>query len=63
MHTRLDSRSVFPEDMEKYLGFYGWHFSKRMCDWAVSKMYKEVDGKKEYITPYTKEDLDAFLER
>lgn len=49
--------------MEKYLGFYGWHFSKRMCDWAVSKMYKEVDGKKEYITPYTKEDLDAFLER
>ena len=64
MHkTRLDSRSVFPEAMETYLEFYGWHFSKKMCDWAVSKMYKEVNGKKEYIKPYTKEDLEQFLEK
>lgn len=60
---RLDLRSAFPEDMEKYLEFYGWHFSKKMCQWAVSNMYKMVDGKKEYITPYTKEDLDNFLEK
>lgn len=49
--------------MEQYLEFYGWHFSKKMCDWAVSKMYKTVNGKKEYIKPYTKEDLEEFLQK
>lgn len=61
MTNRLDSRGVYPQDMETYLEFYGWHFSKKMCDWAVSKMYKEVNGKKEYIKPYSKEDLEDFL--
>ena len=42
---RLDSRTAFPSDMEKYLEFYGWHFSKNMCKWAVSRMYKKVDDK------------------
>lgn len=60
---RLDSRGAFPEDMEQYLELYGWHFSKKMCQWAVSRMYKKVGDKKEYIKPYTKEDLDNFLEK
>jgi hypothetical protein len=55
MKSRLDSRSAFPEGMENYLSFNGWHFSKKMCQWAVSKMYKESNGKKEKITPITKE--------
>ena len=37
---RLDSYSGYPSGMEEYLSAYGWHFSKKMCDWAVSKMYK-----------------------
>ena len=57
---RLDYRSEFPSGMEEYLSMYGWHFSKRMCDWAVSRMYKSVGGKKEYIEPLTKERLDAL---
>lgn len=55
---RLDSRSLFPEDMENYLSFNGWHFNKKMCQWAISKMYKKSsEGKKEYIKPYTLEEL------
>lgn len=60
---RLDARSSFPSGMEEYLDFYGWHFNKKMEEWAASKMYKEVGGKKQYITPYTKEDVEALLER
>lgn len=58
---RLDSRSSFPSGMETYLGFYGWHFSKKMEEWAASQMYKEVNGKKQYIVPYTKEDLEKIM--
>lgn len=58
---RLDARSTFPTGMEKYLEFYGWHFSKKMAEWAASMMYKKKDNKKEYITPYTKQDLEKIL--
>lgn len=58
---RLDYRETFPSGMEQYLSYYGWHFSKKMCDWAVSRMYKTVNGKKEYITPITVEQLDTML--
>ena len=51
---------AFPEAMENYLEFNGWHFSKKMCQWAVSKMYKEENGKKEAIEPYTLESLKAL---
>lgn len=44
--------------MEDYLELYGWHFSKKMQEWAASKMYKRVNGQKEYITPYSREDFD-----
>ena len=59
--ARLDSYGGYPEGMDKYLSFYGWHFSKKMAMWAVSNMYKTVEGKKEYIQPYTKERLDTLL--
>lgn len=39
--------------MANYLSLYGWHFSKKMCEWAVSKM--EVENKtskqKEKLVP------------
>lgn len=59
--ARLDSYGEYPEGMVKYLSFYGWHFSKKMAAWAVSNMYKSINGKKEYIQPYTKEKLDTLL--
>jgi hypothetical protein len=63
MKTRLDSRSAFPEGMETYLEFNGWHFNKKMCQWASSRMYKEENGKKENIEPYTIESLKALFDK
>ena len=60
---RLDSRTNLPSGMEDYLEYYGWHFSKKMCEWAVSEMYRRVNGKKTPIQPYTKDVVDALLKR
>lgn len=59
--ARLDERMEYPSGMEDYLGYYGWHFSKKMCEWASSRMYRNVDGKKEYIDTYTKDQIDSLL--
>lgn len=61
---RLDARDKFPSGMEEYLSHYGWHFSKSMCDWACSKMYKtDVAGRRTYITPWTKDEVDNLLKK
>lgn len=63
MKARLDSRSAFPESMENYLEFNGWHFNKKMCQWAVSRMYKEENGKKIQIEPYTIDSLKTLQDK
>lgn len=45
------------------MGYYGWHFSKEMCDWAVSKMYKTELGKRRPIDPIQKDKVDALLKQ
>lgn len=61
---RLDARDKFPSGMEDYLATYGWHFSKKMCDWATSKMYKlDATKNKTFITPMKKEGVDELLKR
>lgn len=57
---RLDYKEKFPEGMEEYLSMNGWHFTKKMCEWASSRMYKDNRGKKEYITPYDRETFDRL---
>lgn len=57
---RLDDREEFPTGLEKYLSMYGWHFSKKLCNFAVSHMKKD-NGEK--IAPITKETLDLLLEK
>ena len=37
---RLDIRDRMPSGMEEYLSQNGWHFNKKLCDWAVSSMRK-----------------------
>lgn len=59
---RLDSRDKFPSGMEEYLMQNGWHFNKKMCEWAVGKMKKKNQlNKVDKITPYTKENLETML--
>lgn len=55
---RLDDREEFPTGLEKYLSMYSWHFSKKLCNFAVSNMRKDSGEK---ITPITKEALDLLL--
>ena len=60
---RLDCREKFPAGMEEYLSHYGWHFSKAMCMWASSRMYKGSNKEREYIEPYDSEQLDALMKQ
>lgn len=52
-----------PEEMEIYLSHNGWHFNKKMCEFAVNKMRKRNPSSKqiEPIEPYTKDQVDALL--
>ena len=59
MEQRLDTYSRFPSGMQDYLSAYGWHFSRKMCDWAVGKM-KTKGGA---LEPLSREDLDAILKK
>lgn len=59
---RLDMYDKLPKGMQDYLSYNGWHFNKEMCEWACKNMYKkDRNGHKEYIKPYTKEQIDSLL--
>ena len=59
---RLDARDKFPSGMEEYLAQYGWHFSKKMFDWATANMYKtDASGNAITIRRIEKEDIDRIL--
>lgn len=60
----LDVYDVRPKEMTNYLRYNGMHFTKKMCDFAVSKMYKKnAVGKHEYINPITKQQIDELLNK
>ena len=65
MGQRLDTYDKMPSAMKNYLSLYGWHFSKKMCEWAVSKM--EVENKatkqKEKLVPIKKEEVEELLKK
>lgn len=50
---------IKPEAMVNYLRYNGPHFSKKLCEFAVSKM--EKNGSK--IQPITKERLQQFMQQ
>lgn len=63
MSNRLDAYDRLPDGMREYLSRYGWHFSKKMCEWAVSRM-KAADsttGRSKRIEPLDKEDVESLL--
>lgn len=50
--------------MVNYLRYNGPHFSKRLCDFAVHRMKRDMGGgKAERITPWSKEEVDEMLKR
>lgn len=49
-----------PEGFADYMATYGGHFSKKMCQWAVSMMRDDNDEK---IEPWTKEQVEDLLKR
>ena len=54
MRKSLDYYDERPESMVRYLKYYGQHFNKKLCDFAVSKM---KHGK----APVEKERVDEIL--
>lgn len=53
-----------PPALEDYLEYYGCHFNKKLCEYAVSLMTKDDGlGNEMPITPITKEELDEKLKR
>lgn len=65
MEQRLDTYDKLPSGMREYLSTYGWHFSKKMCEWAVSRMKVKdpATGKEKRIEPLTKEYVEEMLKK
>lgn len=54
----IERAQLEPSGYAEYMATYGGHFSKKMCEWAVSMMKDDNDEK---IEPWTKEQVEALL--
>ena len=61
--TNFTQFDEWPEAMIVYMRHYGPHFNRKLCDFAVSLMTKTVNGKETPITPISREDTEAILNR
>lgn len=59
----LDMWDVKPEGMTAYLRHNGWHFNKKMCEWAVRMMRRKntTTGRMEEIEAADKEGVEKML--
>ena len=59
----LDTYDRYPKPMREYLGQHGWHFSRKASERACSKLWRKgpAPGTKQYVQPYTREDVDTML--
>ncbi len=60
-HRNAGSYDTIPEGMMRYLNHYGCHFNKKLCEEAVSRMFTVNNGRREYIKPYTKDEVESIL--
>lgn len=61
---RLDSFDRLPSGMSEYYSSYGFHFSKRLCEFAVSKMEKKDEsGKMKKLSPSTNDEVHELLKK
>lgn len=51
----------YPEAMLIYMRNYGPHFNRKLFEFAVEKMYKITNGKKEPLIPYSKNEVDNII--
>ena len=63
MGQRLDTYDKFPSGMKEYLSQNGWHFNKKMCEWAVSRMQVERNGKKEKLEAMKRDEVEELLKK
>lgn len=60
---RLDIYDKLPSGMREYLAAYGWHFSKKMCEWAVGNMKVEKNGKPEKLEAMKRDEVEELLKK
>lgn len=58
----MGSYDEIPDGMKVYINNYGCHFNKKLYEEASSRMYTKNGIKKEYIKPYTKQQVEELLE-
>lgn len=54
----LDTYDKRPKEMINYLSYYGWHFNKKMAEWAIQCM--EHAGKKTISKDKVEELLSTY---
>ena len=59
----IGSYDEIPEGMKVYINHYGCHFNKKLYEEAVSRMYTKTGVKKEYLKPYSKDQIDELLDK
>ena len=59
----LDIYDDIPEDMKEYLRYNGRHFSRKLCEFAVSRMKVKnpSTGEEVKLVPMSKETIDSLL--
>jgi hypothetical protein len=60
MKQRLDTYDTMPKAMRAYLSNYGWHFNKKLCEWAISMMR---DRNKARLQLVEKDKVEAMLKQ
>ena len=52
---------TMPDDLYIYMSHNGPHFNRAACEFAVSNMFTEENGKEVQLKPYTKQQVDNLL--
>ena len=59
--TKTGRYDEIPDGMKRYINNYGCHFNRKLCEEAIGRMYKIVNGEKKRAKVLTKEYVDNLL--
>jgi len=58
----LDILDDYPQDMKRYLRYFGWHFNRKAYEFAASLMWKhDQNGNKVKVPMLKKDEVDNLL--